>query len=326
MASVANQLDGKDHVILLRLDEDARQPVSKLAKAAHLNRRVAGYRIDRMIDEGIIRKFVLYLNVARIGYIVTTFYARFHDTKPKDEQAIFSYLKDKKCTMWVAAMDGRFNLGVTISTKSVSEVTEFFDEMRDKYGPFLGDIHMANIITAWRFPRKHLAQDIRGKMLWSKESEKAEEISLIDRKVLAALGEDGRMRAVEIAKRVGISADAVADRIGKLREKGVIAGIGVLLDHLALNRRHFRSFITFHNLNTVRDKFLQYCYEHQNAVQVKRMLGPWEWEVDLEVSDETELRKAHFQFKEHFADSVRSTSFVSIYKVHKFDMGNFLLG
>ncbi|MFH0818076.1 MAG: hypothetical protein V1909_05595, partial [Candidatus Micrarchaeota archaeon] len=119
--------------------------------------------------------------------------------------------------------------------------------------------------------------------------------------------------------------DAVADRIGWLLEKKVIAGIGVSLDNLTLNRRHFRSFISFHNLNKVKEKFLGYCYAHPNAIEVRRMLGPWEWEVDLEVKDETELRKIHAEFKECFKDAVGTASFVTIYRTHKFDMGGFLV-
>ncbi len=324
---MASSIDAKDRAIIYRLDLDARQPVSRLSKRMKLNRRVVCYRIERMVKEGIIQKFLMFVNMPKAGYIVTTFFARFHDTQPKDEQAIIEYLKKKREVIWVASMDGRFHLGTTICVRNVNEVTEFFDDLRDQFGRFLSDMQMANVVFAWRFPRKYLSEAPQtGKRIPLVESPlETAEIDLVDRKILAALGEDGRMRAVDIAKRVGISADAVADRIAKLKADGVISGIGVFLDNLVLNRRLFRTFITFHNLTNVREKFLKYCYEHPNAIQVKRMLGPWEYEVDLEVQDENELRRINAEFKDHFKDAVSATSFVTLYKTHKFDLGGFLL-
>ena len=320
-------IDSKDRAIIYQLDLDARQSVSRLSKKVKLNRRVVCYRIERMQKQGILQKFLLFVNIPKTGYIVTTIFSRFHDTQLKDEEVIIDYLKKKKQVGWLASMDGRFHVGFSIYCKNIKEATEFFDEFRDTYGHFLSDIQTANTVMAWRFPRKYLCDgDCEEKGSPPKDAAfKLEELDQTDRKILAALGEDARMRAVEIARKAGVSADAVADRISKLKGSGVIYRLGIILDNLSLNRRLFRTFITFQNLNKVKEKFLNYCYEHPNAIQLKRMLGSWEWEVDLEVKDETELRRINSEFKEHFKDAVSATSFVTIYKIHKFDMGGFLL-
>ncbi|MFH1470896.1 MAG: Lrp/AsnC family transcriptional regulator [Candidatus Micrarchaeota archaeon] len=323
---MALSIDAKDSLIIYSLDLDARQPVSKLSKKVKLNRRVVCYRIERMVEEGIIQKFLLFLNLPKFGYTVTSFYARFRSTQPTDEEAVINYLKGKKQVMWLASMEGRFHLGFTLCTKNTSEVAEFLDAFRDLYGKLLSDTQSSYTVFAWRFPRKYLMEKDNSDHAPQKELPvEREELDNVDRKILAALGEDGRMRAVEIARRAGVSADAVADRISKLRHRKIIASVGVLIDNVLLNRRLFRTFIMFQNLNAVKDRFMRYCSEHPNAIQVKRTLGSWEWEVDLEVKDETELRKIHSEFKEHFKDEVGSTSFVTIYKVHKFDLGGFLL-
>ena len=52
----------------------------------------------------------------------------------------------------------------------------------------------------------------------------------IDRQVLELLQTDGRMSFADLAKRVGLSAPAVAERVRRLEEQGVITGYGARVD------------------------------------------------------------------------------------------------
>jgi len=52
----------------------------------------------------------------------------------------------------------------------------------------------------------------------------------IDKKILAALQEDGRMQLVDLAKRVGLSPSPCLRRVRRLEETGVIVGYRAVLD------------------------------------------------------------------------------------------------
>lgn len=56
----------------------------------------------------------------------------------------------------------------------------------------------------------------------------------VDRRLLASLTEDARASAAELARRVGMSAPAVRERIARLEETGVIRGYRVDVDPAAL--------------------------------------------------------------------------------------------
>lgn len=51
-----------------------------------------------------------------------------------------------------------------------------------------------------------------------------------DRKILAALHENGRLSFAELARRVNLSAPAVADRVEKLERSGVISGYRAIIN------------------------------------------------------------------------------------------------
>ena len=53
----------------------------------------------------------------------------------------------------------------------------------------------------------------------------------VDREILSFLQIDGRSSASNIADKIGMSVPAVADRIKKLNDSGVIQGFTTLLDH-----------------------------------------------------------------------------------------------
>jgi Lrp/AsnC family transcriptional regulator, leucine-responsive regulatory protein len=59
-------------------------------------------------------------------------------------------------------------------------------------------------------------------------------IDKVDAQMLARLQEDGRVSQHELAQAVGLSAPAVAERLRKLEERGVIRHFTAVLDARAL--------------------------------------------------------------------------------------------
>ena len=59
-------------------------------------------------------------------------------------------------------------------------------------------------------------------------------IDEIDRRLLAELQAEARVATAELGRRVGLSAPAVADRIRRLEQRGVIVGYRAQLDPYAL--------------------------------------------------------------------------------------------
>lgn len=56
-------------------------------------------------------------------------------------------------------------------------------------------------------------------------------IDEIDKKILDQLQQNGRISFRELAKRVGLSAPSVIERVRKLEDAGVIMGYGAFVDH-----------------------------------------------------------------------------------------------
>ncbi|WP_372424718.1 Lrp/AsnC ligand binding domain-containing protein [Salinarimonas chemoclinalis] len=59
---------------------------------------------------------------------------------------------------------------------------------------------------------------------------KITELDRVDRRILGVLQEDGRISAVELAERIGLSPTATGERLRRLQKDGVILGFSALLD------------------------------------------------------------------------------------------------
>src|SRR5690606_5944072 len=73
-------------------------------------------------------------------------------------------------------------------------------------------------------------------MVTSSKIPQAVTVDDIDRAILAALREDGRMTNAALAARVGLAESTCAYRVKALRESGVISSINARLDLAAIGR------------------------------------------------------------------------------------------
>ncbi|WP_306118410.1 MULTISPECIES: Lrp/AsnC family transcriptional regulator [unclassified Roseitalea] len=56
------------------------------------------------------------------------------------------------------------------------------------------------------------------------------ELDRLDRRIIEALQQDGRVSLTEIGKRIGLSQPAVSERVQKLHDRGVITGYRAIVD------------------------------------------------------------------------------------------------
>lgn len=71
----------------------------------------------------------------------------------------------------------------------------------------------------------------------------ARKLDEINRKILALLQEDGRMKRQDVAKEVGLSTPAVSERMNKLLERGVIERYTAVVNPKAV-KKEVTAFIT----------------------------------------------------------------------------------
>ncbi|KAB2951248.1 Lrp/AsnC family transcriptional regulator [Heliorestis acidaminivorans] len=111
----------------------------------------------------------------------------------------------------------------------------------------------------------------------------------VDCRILQHLQRNGRVTQTELASLVGLSSPAVAERIKKLEEKGVIQGFQARLNPKALNLE-LTAFITLRLDHPSRhEMFLERVNACDNILECHKVTGEDGFLLKIRVSDTGEL-------------------------------------
>ncbi|MBI5065312.1 Lrp/AsnC family transcriptional regulator [Candidatus Woesearchaeota archaeon] len=320
---MALKLDLKDRKILFELDINSRQPNSTIAKKVGLSKQVVGYRINNLIKEKMISSFYTVIDISKLGFTVHKNFLRLQNLTPEKEKELINYLINNPDVVWVASCDGKYDLAFGTWAKDVTYLDKTLKELDSKYGKFISQREIATIIRGEYFIRDYLIN--KNKPSESRKSffgSVPEKVNLddIDWQILSKISVNSRLMAVEIAQFLGKSADLVADRIKKMEKSGIIKHYNFVPNEEIYLYWHYKILIGLRNITEEKERMLvEFCRVNPNVIYIVKSLGPWEFEVDVEIEDAKKFREFMMNLKGKFNDIIQDYSALHIYKVWKYN-------
>jgi DNA-binding Lrp family transcriptional regulator len=104
------KLDVKDRKILYELDLDSRQSFRAIGRKVGLSKDVVAYRVKKLQEKGIIRKFQTHTNSSGLGYAWYRFYFNCQYVSPIIMNEIIDYFVKAKYTHAVLTTEGCYDL------------------------------------------------------------------------------------------------------------------------------------------------------------------------------------------------------------------------
>lgn len=119
------------------------------------------------------------------------------------------------------------------------------------------------------------------------------ELDRTDRRILAVLQEDGRIAAVELAERIGLSPTATGERLRRLQKDGVIAGFGARLDphRIGLPLLVFVEVSLDKTTPDVFEKFAEAVRRAPEVLECHMVAGGFDYLVKTRVADMPAYRR-----------------------------------
>ena len=112
----------------------------------------------------------------------------------------------------------------------------------------------------------------------------------IDRKILETLNVDGRIKMKDLAKELGLSAPAVAERVKRLEKRGIITAYKAIIDREKLGQK-ITVFITIDMPASEYDNFKVFANETSEISEFYYLTGQYSLIIKAYVSDTTHLAK-----------------------------------
>ncbi|MBI4164018.1 MAG: Lrp/AsnC family transcriptional regulator [Candidatus Aenigmarchaeota archaeon] len=320
---MATKLDLKDRKILYQLDINSRQPNSEIAKRVGLSKQVVGFRVARFVEQKLLLKFYTVIDISKLGFSVHKNFVRLQNLDSEKEKEFVNYLKNHPNVVWVASCDGKYDLAFAIWSKNMEHLDAILKEIDKSFGEYISERQITPIIRGEYFIRDYLLEkqktQTQRKSFFASVGEQIK-IDTKDWKILFELGKDARATSVSISNSVGISPDAVADRIRKMERLGLIMQYNIVPNESTFPYLHYKVLVGLRNMSAEKEQVLiQYCKSNTNIVYVVKTLGPWEFEVDIEVESAQKFREIMMDLKTKFKDIIQDYSALNIYQVHKYN-------
>ena len=315
-------LDLKDRKILLELDADSRQSNARIAKRTGLSKQVVGFRIARLLREGMVRSFYTVIDIAKLGYTNHKVFLRLQDMEAATEAALVKFLQEHESVVWAVSCDGQFDLAFGTRVQDMEQLEQLLKQLTQRFGAHIAERSIATIIRGEYFWRQYLAPEQKERTLPESAFGSVPAPAKLDEKdwkILVRIAEDARASSVAIGAAAGLSADAVAQRIRKLEQSGVIQRSNIVPGP-AFPYLHYKVLFRLRDLGASREAaLLAFCKRHPNIVYVVKALGPWDFETDIEVESVERFREVMMELKTRFADVIRDYSPLTIYQIHKYN-------
>ncbi|MFH1972444.1 MAG: Lrp/AsnC family transcriptional regulator [archaeon] len=312
------KLDKKDKRILYELELNARITESSLAKKTKVSREVVRYRLEKLEKQGIIRYYMTLVNTLNLGYLMFRTYYKFTNLTPEKEKEIIQYLQKK--VNWVTKVEGKWNLTTMSFSPNIFEYDKFLTELKTKYGEYIQDYWVSTMTKLWHYKRGYLLEKRGNSSLMMGERKQKPKLDKLDIKILDILLNNGRIKYIDLAKKLKQHPKLIRDRVNKMIKDEVIIGFTPFLDINKLGMLYFKVHFKLKNYSP--EKFtslLRYAEDHPNIIHTVEAVGGADYEIEVQVDNNEELYKVIEDIKIKFSDIIFDYYFMEYTKEHTLD-------
>lgn len=280
------KLDALDKNILYILDTNSRTPSAKIARMLKTSKERVIYRINKLVEAGVISKFLLVTDLAALGHSSYKVYLQFQKASGKDEEEIVNYLISSPRTGFIARCEGKYDLLFAFLVKGPEDFNSLLEGFLGKYSSKIKSYDVEVTLSGETFSRKYLIGNERPDFTvatWGK-GKVARELDETDMHILGLLGKDCRKSALELAKEAGISGDTVLKRMKGLEKAGIIQAYKTQLNKRRFGYSYYKLFLNLAFLDEKAEKrVMGHFRENPYVVFAMKNLGKWNYELDVEM-------------------------------------------
>lgn len=140
-------LDSTDWKILRMISHDARMPVSRIARKLGIKRETVKYRLGKLFSSGVVKYFLPYLDLAKIGYPVWGFMLiSFKDLDQRSEEQFGDYVKKNPHIIFAYKSLGEWDFGIEFFAKTPQHLYEIQWDLKSKFAKIIKDVKTGSII------------------------------------------------------------------------------------------------------------------------------------------------------------------------------------
>lgn len=300
-------LDLVDRKILSELDKNCRIPNSLLAKKVGRSREAVKYRIQQLVEKGVIEKFQAAINPSKLGNLMFKVYLKLENL-PEEKEKFFEELKANRNVYWLGISDGAFDCVFAMLSKSIHDFYDEINFLLSRWQHIIVSKYVGTMVDTIAYNKKFFLNETGGipKVMAGQFADN--EIDELDMKVLSVLANDARIPLTELSRKAGSTIEIVRGRIAKMEEKGIIQGYRIAVNLNKLGLEFFKAILYFKSLSEKDEKSLyEWMRVHPNSLYYIRSLAPWEAEFEFAVESYQQFNSIINELRKKFSHVIRNS-------------------
>ncbi len=295
----------------------ANASVAQVAKLTGLRPHVIRHALHSLINSGIIVPMAV-INSALLKYQHCEVYFSINISSPKMRSKFIETLCKHPQISLVLEFDGDYEFVIKLWIKTIGEITTFFEKLEKSFGSVVLNRAVALESNYSAFGTKLFFPKPNPEPVSFDYNHEKIEIDLLDHEVLRQIGQTPLPNASTIARKLGESPSTVEYRIKKLEKSGLIVGYAYLIQPDQLGILRFILLVTCNSFSSSLKKELQnFCTRHRNIYGLKNTVGPWDFEVGIEVFSNAELKSVVRELKDLIGSSLVKSVIMPVLAFHK---------
>ena len=302
------KLDKKDMHILQLLDKNSRISFAAMSKIVGLSKNSVRLRFERL--KGLMTHITTGINNKALGYTLVKIFYSIDSLDNKIEESIIRVLKKTRNVIYVARHYGHYNLEVALFVKDFDELSLQMAEFDKTISKKSSDKEIGIITKEFFFENRFLYDNQRIAPRKVIEIEPLHKLSKQDKRILSILRKDARISILELSQKSHLDTKTVIRHVKDLEIKGIIVGYFMGLDHSEFSLNISKLLVQTNN-RIEEDKFEKQVCMTKNVRHFSKMIGLWDYEIDMFYSTMRELQEKIEDLKKLLPDQIRKIEIIS---------------
>ncbi|MBI4452231.1 AsnC family transcriptional regulator [Candidatus Woesearchaeota archaeon] len=292
----------------------------EIGKKLGIGKNNVQYRVKRLLEDGVIKKFVTQFSLGTLGLSLGKFYLQLSGFGKEKENKIYDYLMKDKRISWIAKCEGRWDLMIGCYVESLKQLNEIKQDFFKKYEKYITSYDVVFLVEGHTSQRMYLLnkKSIPKKIEKFIGKEKVE-LDDKDKQIVRLIANNARFNYLDLAQKLSMNIKTIQRRIKDLERKGVIQCYLTFLDVQKIGYNFFKLCIYLQNYESKFNGFLRYCMELPNIIHIIESLGPWEVELEIETETLEDFYNLTHEIRNNYADIIKKTESVIISNEMKLD-------
>jgi len=308
-------ITGKDLEILHALDFHARDPVTALAKRLRIGKEMLNYRLKRLERLGVISGYQTLPDPTKMGNATYKIAIKYQSMTKEAEEEMLAYLVMAKETGWVVKTEGAYDLMFMAFLPDDAVFGRFLTDFLERYGSFFYLREMLIVSENHALRRDYLSKKpAADREILSYAGSARNVCDETDFRILDFLQKrDARASNMEIGAEIGLTAEAVRQRISALVRKGVILAFRPKIELVKIGHLYYNVMFSLKDLKALPSLY-SYAESNPNITFFVRYLGRYDLGIDIEVENPDHLRRILDEIRVLFGSALVNYDFVQIYE------------